>query len=284
MGEQRNEREMQNSIDDRELSLEEQNLDEPMVGMEDEAELSDDSGLDVDESQSVGDGQGSTREVQSKGREVPFPALFEGIQMRMRKGQAGRCVIGLDVELDLDEAKLRGEERSPGDDDEMSELEGQAPDGLSAEEDSSEVGEQDDGIEDELEARPGGKGDDSEDELEARPGGKGDDIEDELEKPGSHEVKVADVQPGKKNPSVLIVQKALAKALGQDSSSGSGTFDDRTTKAYAAWQRKCGVSRAAANGKPGLRSLKMLGDKYGFTVSGGTKPRSGPRVPSPERG
>ncbi|MCY1080990.1 hypothetical protein [Archangium lansingense] len=269
MGEQRNEREMQNSIDDRELSLEEQNLDEPMVGMEDEAELSDDSGLDVDESQSVGNGQGSTREVQSKGQEAPFPALFEGIQMRMRKGKAGRCVVGLEVELDLDEAKLRGEERSPGDDDELSELEGQAPDGLSAEEDSSEMGAQDDGIED---------------ELEAKPGGKGDDIEDELEKPGSHEVKVADVQPGKKNPSVLIVQKALAKALGQDSSSGSGTFDDRTTKAYAAWQRKCGVSRAAANGKPGLRSLKMLGDKYGFTVSGGTKPPSGPREPSPERG
>ena len=80
-------------------------------------------------------------------------------------------------------------------------------------------------------------------------------------------VRVADVQPGKKNPSVLIVQKALAKAVGLDYSSGPGTFGDRTRKAYAEWQRKSGFSGSAADGKPGIQTLKLLGDKYGFKVA-----------------
>lgn len=85
--------------------------------------------------------------------------------------------------------------------------------------------------------------------------------------PGPQGIKVADVQPGKKNPSVLIVQKALAKAVGLDYSSGPGTFGNHTKAAYAKWQRKSGFSGSAVDGKPGLKSLKLLGDKYGFEVA-----------------
>jgi hypothetical protein len=92
-------------------------------------------------------------------------------------------------------------------------------------------------------------------------------------------VKVADVQPGKKNNSILIVQKALKKAVGLDYSSGPGTFGPRTKKAYAEWQRKSGITGSAANGTPELKSLKMLGDRYGFKVVGATKPPAG-RAPA----
>jgi GH24 family phage-related lysozyme (muramidase) len=81
-------------------------------------------------------------------------------------------------------------------------------------------------------------------------------------------VKVADVQPGKNNGSVLAVQRALAKAVGLDYSSGPGNFGPRTTKAYAKWQRKCGLQGNAANGRPEIKSLRMLGAKYGFAVGG----------------
>ncbi len=79
-------------------------------------------------------------------------------------------------------------------------------------------------------------------------------------------IAVQDVQPGQNNPSVLVVQKALAKTVGLDYSSGPGNFGPYTRKAYAAWQRKCGIPAAAANGKPELASLKKLGAKAGFTV------------------
>jgi GH24 family phage-related lysozyme (muramidase) len=87
-------------------------------------------------------------------------------------------------------------------------------------------------------------------------------------KPGPKVVNFADVQPGKTNNSILLVQKALQKAVGLDYSSGPGTFGPRTKKAYAAWQRKVGFTSAAANGKPDPKTLKMLGAKYGFTVRG----------------
>ena len=88
-------------------------------------------------------------------------------------------------------------------------------------------------------------------------------------------VKVADVQPGDNNPSVLVVQKALKQAVGLDYSSGPGNFGQRTTKAYAQWQRKCKVP---ATGRPELKSLKMLGDRYRFKVGGSAPPpRPAPR-------
>jgi lysozyme len=88
-------------------------------------------------------------------------------------------------------------------------------------------------------------------------------------------IKVADVQPGDNNPSVLVVQRALQKAVGLDFSSGPGNFGQRTTKAYAQWQRTCGVP---ATGKPEIKSLKMLGARYGFKVGGqAPPPRPTPR-------
>jgi GH24 family phage-related lysozyme (muramidase) len=94
-------------------------------------------------------------------------------------------------------------------------------------------------------------------------------------------IKVADVQPGKTNPSVLVVQKALKRAVALDYSSGPRVFGPRTTKAYAAWQRRC---RVPANGRPELKSLKMLGEKYGFKVKGSAAPPDKKRVPSPVPG
>jgi lysozyme len=90
-------------------------------------------------------------------------------------------------------------------------------------------------------------------------------------------IRTADVQPGKNNGSVLVVQKALAKAVGLDFSSGPGNFGPRTTRAYAAWQRNCGI---AANGRPEFKSLKTLGDKYGFKVGGAPAPRATPQPPA----
>ena len=95
-------------------------------------------------------------------------------------------------------------------------------------------------------------------------------------------IKVADVQPGKKNNSVLIVQKALHEAVGLNYSSGPGNFGPRTKKAYAEWQRKVGFSGSDADGKPGAKSLKMLGDKYGFTVLAGASLLSKGRMPFEE--
>ncbi|HEY8549167.1 MAG TPA: glycoside hydrolase family protein [Vicinamibacterales bacterium] len=86
------------------------------------------------------------------------------------------------------------------------------------------------------------------------------------QQPGPKVVNLADVQPGQNNDSVLVVQQALAKAVGLDYSSGPGNFGPATTAAYAEWQRKCGIPENAANGTPDAKSLKMLGDKFGFTV------------------
>jgi hypothetical protein len=81
-------------------------------------------------------------------------------------------------------------------------------------------------------------------------------------------IDVARVQPGQRNPMVLVVQKALARAVGLDDATGPGTVGPRTRKAYAAWQRKSGVPANKATGKPDLASLTALGAKYGFSVRG----------------
>jgi lysozyme len=99
--------------------------------------------------------------------------------------------------------------------------------------------------------------------------------------PGPRVVNPADVRPGKRNNSVLTVQQALAKAVGLDFSSGPGHFGPRTLKAYAAWQRKCGLPPETATGRPDLASLKKLGAQYRFTVRGVQAPPAGTRaVPS----
>jgi len=45
-----------------------------------------------------------------------------------------------------------------------------------------------------------------------------------------------------------------------------GHWGTKTTPAYAAWQRECGYSGAAADGYPGRDSLRRLGLKHGFKI------------------
>jgi hypothetical protein len=59
----------------------------------------------------------------------------------------------------------------------------------------------------------------------------------------------------------LVAEKLLAKAYAGDGSYGSLTRD-----AYAKWQRRLGYSGTAADGIPGMTSLKKLGAKHGFDV------------------
>ena len=59
----------------------------------------------------------------------------------------------------------------------------------------------------------------------------------------------------------LVAEKLLAKRYAGDGSYGSSTRD-----AYAQWQRRLGNSGTAADGVPGMTSLKKLGAKHGFEV------------------
>ncbi|MER8095038.1 peptidoglycan DD-metalloendopeptidase family protein [Streptomyces goshikiensis] len=79
-------------------------------------------------------------------------------------------------------------------------------------------------------------------------------------------VKLSDLRLGAHNDSVLVVQEALAKAVGLDFHSGPGTFGERTRAAYAKWQHQLGFSGPEADGLPGPDSLRALGTKFGFKV------------------
>jgi hypothetical protein len=65
---------------------------------------------------------------------------------------------------------------------------------------------------------------------------------------------------------VLIVEQALNREGLLNSSLVDGSWGTSTLTAYAAWQRRCGYSGAAADGRPGFDSLTRLGNKYGFRV------------------
>ncbi|MFE2041179.1 N-acetylmuramoyl-L-alanine amidase [Streptomyces sp. NPDC059477] len=65
---------------------------------------------------------------------------------------------------------------------------------------------------------------------------------------------------------VRTVEAALVNAGLLAKTYGDGHYGTTTVAAYAAWQRKLGYSGTAADGIPGMTSLKKLGDKYGFTV------------------
>jgi hypothetical protein len=45
-----------------------------------------------------------------------------------------------------------------------------------------------------------------------------------------------------------------------------GSFGSLTVNAYARWQKRLGYSGTAADGIPGMTSLKKLGAKHGFDV------------------
>ncbi|MGX1541185.1 peptidoglycan DD-metalloendopeptidase family protein [Streptomyces adustus] len=80
-------------------------------------------------------------------------------------------------------------------------------------------------------------------------------------------VLLSQVRPGAQNDSVLVVQEALSAAVGLDFSSGPGIFGQLTQNAYAKWQRHLGFAGNQADGIPGEKSLKELGDRFGFEVS-----------------
>lgn len=83
--------------------------------------------------------------------------------------------------------------------------------------------------------------------------------------PVKPKVSVAAVQPTKKNAQVGIVQSALRRA-GFYHGNSTNYFDVTTKKAYAAYQQHLGYTGAAADGVPGIKSLTVLGNTYGFTV------------------
>ncbi|WNG55969.1 lysozyme [Archangium gephyra] len=132
MNEPRNKSEVRTPVEDGELSNDTKLLDEPEVGMKREAKPRGDSNPDIDETPPETDGVGSSREEQPTGPEAQFPSRFEGIQMRMRKGMEGSCVIGLNIELAFDKAKPDGEAPPLEAEDEMPEPEEPKPDGNSA--------------------------------------------------------------------------------------------------------------------------------------------------------
>ncbi|ADE43464.1 endolysin [Streptomyces phage phiSASD1] len=59
----------------------------------------------------------------------------------------------------------------------------------------------------------------------------------------------------------LIAEGLLVK------SDTDGHFGQRVLDAYKAWQRRCGYSGAAADGVPGMTSLRKLAVKHGRTVT-----------------
>lgn len=69
-------------------------------------------------------------------------------------------------------------------------------------------------------------------------------------------------------PHVLVVQKALAREVGLDYSSGPGYYGPLTTAAWTRWQERLGFFGDDADGKPGRVSLPELARKYGFEVTG----------------
>ncbi|MGW1614431.1 N-acetylmuramoyl-L-alanine amidase [Streptomyces sp. NPDC002285] len=66
---------------------------------------------------------------------------------------------------------------------------------------------------------------------------------------------------GVKTVEAALVNAGLLAKVYSDGHFGSATLD-----AYARWQRRLGYSGTAADGVPGMTSLKKLGDKYGFSV------------------
>lgn len=66
---------------------------------------------------------------------------------------------------------------------------------------------------------------------------------------------------------VLVVERALKAEGYLPAAYVDGSFGSLTKDAYAKWQRHLGYSGTAADGIPGMTSLKKLGAKHGFTVA-----------------
>jgi hypothetical protein len=73
---------------------------------------------------------------------------------------------------------------------------------------------------------------------------------------------VADVQPGKSDPSVRLLQQALNQVGAKITVDGQ--FGPATQTAYKNWQASLGFTGADCDGAPGASSLATLGDRTGL--------------------
>ncbi|WP_163016008.1 peptidoglycan-binding protein [Streptomyces sp. Tu 4128] len=83
---------------------------------------------------------------------------------------------------------------------------------------------------------------------------------------GTRTVVLANVQPGRTNDDVRLVQQALIDRNQAIPAGATGHFGAQTAEAYAAEQREQGFHGGDADGTPGCQSLTELGRKSGFTV------------------
>jgi hypothetical protein len=269
-----------------------------------------DASADTDEEMELAGDDGGR---EAKGRGALPRTRFKDLQVKLRRVSGTRCVIGVDIELDLEGVQRRaqpgrglaadeldaGDEEAGANDDGAYALAGNDDHG---EPERDDAGNELDGIElasgdgDEADLAEQADDDEREDAGAARfanddayaMSADDDDGRDTDEPadagparamsamsatrtmaaqppastPGAR-VRFADVQPGQHNRSVLIVQRALSRAVRLDYSSGPGYFGPRTKAAYGRWQRRCGV---AASGKPDPITLRKLGERYGFKV------------------
>ncbi|MFH8447744.1 hypothetical protein ACH4CD_00785 [Streptomyces fungicidicus] len=106
---------------------------------------------------------------------------------------------------------------------------------------------------------------------------------------GTRTVVLANVQPGRTNDDIRLVQQALIAGGHPVAAGATGHFGPQTGEAYAAEQREQGFRGGDADGVPGCRSLTELGRKGGFAVdcdaAAGTTATAGetPRGTEPAR-
>ncbi|MEG3627099.1 hypothetical protein [Streptomyces poriticola] len=83
---------------------------------------------------------------------------------------------------------------------------------------------------------------------------------------GTRTVVLANVQPGRTNEDIRLVQQALIARHHPIPAGATGHFGPQTGEAYAAEQRDQGFAGRDADGIPGCQSLTELGRRSGFAV------------------
>jgi hypothetical protein len=87
---------------------------------------------------------------------------------------------------------------------------------------------------------------------------------------GVPEINIVNIRPGKRNREIELVQRALVQKVGLGHGYKPGTYDGRTQRAYAHYQRIIGFVGDDANGIPDIDSLQRLGRETGtFTAIAG---------------
>ena len=84
---------------------------------------------------------------------------------------------------------------------------------------------------------------------------------------GLPQINIGNIRPGKRNREIELVQRALVQKVGLGHGYKLGTYDGRTQRAYAHYQRIIGFVGDDANGIPDIDSLQRLGRETGtFTA------------------